>query len=316
VAAHDAIRSLGKALIRVHEQRGYPLLPLTRQLRGPMRWLYHRSPYLRHDSVFHWWPSLLLGIHGLLIRDHPADFTIHRGQLLFRSQGSAMSLQGYYVGEIERHLVDFVMRAVRDDFTMLDVGAHHGAFTILVAHELRAHGWRGRIHSFEPDPGNFSLLRHNVEHNRLADRVMLHPVAVADASGDEILIGDARENSGNTLAGTGAFALDDSAAERVSHRVPVIALDDMLGELPRVDFIKIDIQGGEPRALAGAARIVARDRPVIAVEAVDGWPSTPQIRAFLAEHGYRIHGLTRRGELCEVGSPEAFVSWDWIAVPT
>jgi hypothetical protein len=63
------------------------------------------------------------------------------------------------------------------------------------------------------------------------------------------------------------------------------------------------------------ARIVARDRPVIAVEAVDGWPSTPQIRAFLAEHGYRIHGLTRRGELCEVGSPEAFVSWDWIAVP-
>jgi hypothetical protein len=54
---------------------------------------------------------------------------------------------------------------------------------------------------------------------------------------------------------------------------------------------------------------------VIAVEAVDGWPSTPQIRAFLAEHGYRIHGLTRRGELCEVGSPEAFVSWDWIAVP-
>jgi hypothetical protein len=61
VAAHDAIRSLGKALIRVHEQRGYPLLPLTRQLRGPMRWLYHRSPYLRHDSVFHWKPSLSRG---------------------------------------------------------------------------------------------------------------------------------------------------------------------------------------------------------------------------------------------------------------
>jgi FkbM family methyltransferase len=315
MSIRDAARSLTKALIRANEARGYPLLPLTRRLRGPLRWLYHRSPYLQHDSRFHWKPSLLLGLHGLLIREHPIDFAIHRGQLRFRSHGSVMSWQGYYVGEIERHLVDFVVGAVRDGFTMLDVGAHHGAFTLVVAHELRARGWAGRIHSFEPDPTNFELLRYNVEQNGLADRVVLHPVAVSDAAGDGVLIGAADENSGNTLATTGEFALDGAAGARVTRRVSVVALDDLLAELPAVDFIKLDIQGAEPLALAGARRLLARDRPVIAVEAVDGWPSSARTRELLVEHGYRLHGLTRRGELCEVGSAEAFVSWDWVALP-
>jgi len=316
MSARDVARSLGKMLIRAHEERGYPLLPLTRRLRVPLRWLYHRSPYLRHDSRFHWRPSLLLGLHGLLIRDHPRDFTIHDGQLSFRSYGSVMSFQGYYVGEIERHLVDFVVREVRDGFTMLDVGAHHGAFTIIVAHELRARGWTGRIHSFEPDPVNFELLRHNVEHNGLGDYVTLHPVAVSNVEGDELLIGAEGENSGNTLASTGEFAIDSSAAAQISRRVPVVTLDGMLAELPRVDFIKMDIQGAEPLALAGAAQLLARHRPVLAVEAVDGWPSSETTRGFLVEHGYRLHGVTQHGELCEVGAPDAFVSWDWIAVPT
>jgi FkbM family methyltransferase len=314
MSVRELARSVGKTLIRVHEERGYPLLPITRKLRGPLRWLYHRSPYLQHDSKFHWRPSLLLGLHGLLIRDHPKDFTIHRGQLRFRSYGSVMSFQGYYVGEIERHLVDFVVRAVHDGFTMLDVGAHHGAFTIIVAHELRARGWAGQVHSFEPDPVNFELLRYNVEQNQLADHVVLHPVAVSSASGEELLIGAEGENSGNTLASTGEFAVDHSAAALIRRKVRVVALDDLLAELPRVDFIKMDIQGAEPLALEGASRLLARDQPILAVEAVDGWPSSQRVRELLIERGYRVHGLTQRGELCDAGGPEAFVSWDWIAV--
>lgn len=315
MSVHRVARALAKIAIRVQEHYDHPLLPLTRKLRSPLRWIYHRSPYLRHDSKFRWRPSLLLGIHGLLIRDHPKDFVIHHGRLRFRSYGSVMSLQGYYVGEIERHLVEFVVRSMHDGFTMLDVGAHHGAFTIIVAHELRARGWAGRVHSFEPDPVNFELLRYNVESNGLGRYVELHPVAVSNAAGDELLIGAENENSGNTLASTGEFAIDGSASARISRRVPVIALDDMLDELPTVHFIKMDIQGAEPLALAGGSRMIGRDRPIIAVEAVDGWPSSQRTRAFLIEHGYRLHGLTRRGELCEVGAPKVFVSWDWIAVP-
>src|SRR5882757_7080280 len=192
----ELARSLAKKMIRRYGDGGYPLLPVTRTLRGPLRWLYHRSPYLRHDSRFHWRPNLLLGLHALLVREHPADFTIHHGQIKFRSSGSVMSVQGYYVGEIERHLVDYVVSQVRPGFTMLDVGAHHGVFTLVVAHELRARGWQGRVHAFEPDPGNFALLEHNIRQNDLASYVVLHREAVSNAVGQEERLGAADENSG------------------------------------------------------------------------------------------------------------------------
>jgi FkbM family methyltransferase len=307
-------RSLAKRVISAYGERGYPLLPVTRRLRAPMRWLYHRSPYLRHDSHFHWRPNLLLALHSLLVREHPPDFTIHHDQLRFRSSGSVMSVQGYYVGEVERHLVDFVVSLVRPGFTMLDVGAHHGVFTLIVAHELRARGWHGQIHSFEPDPANFALLEHNVRENGLGEYVVLHQLAVSNAIGEEELVGDEAENSGNTLASTGGFAIDPEG-KRSTRNVAVTTVDSFLDLLGPVHFIKMDIQGAEPLALAGAERLISRDRPVLAVEAVDGWPSTDRTRAFLLDHGYQLHGLAREGRLCPAGSAEAFVSWDWIALP-
>ncbi|HEU0036475.1 MAG TPA: FkbM family methyltransferase [Kofleriaceae bacterium] len=308
------MRSLGKQLITRNAAWGYPLLPLTRWVRGPLRWLYHRSPYLQHDSRFHWKPNVLLGLHQLLVRDHPADFAIYDGKIRFRSTGGVMSLQGYYVGEIERHLVDFVVAQLRDGFTMIDVGAHHGVFTTIVAYELRARGWRGHVHSFEPDPGNFALLAHNVAQNDLGAYVTLHRAAVADVAGEAELVGAEGENSGNTLAQVSDFALEPDAP-RVSRRVTVTTLDAMLAEVAHVDFIKLDIQGAEPLALAGGRALIERDRPVIAVEAVEGWPSSQRVRDELAARGYRIHGVTRDGRPCEVGSADAFVSWDWVALP-
>jgi len=315
MVVRELVRSAGKRLIEAYGARGYPLLPVTRNLRRPLRWLYHRSPYLQHDSRFHWRPNLLLGLHALLVRDHPADFTIHGGQIKLRSTGSVMSLQGYYVGEVERHLLDFVIRQLRPGFTMLDVGAHHGVFTLVVAHELRARGLRGRIHSFEPAPGNFALLEHNVRQNGLEDYVVLHPAAVANVIGEAELLGDEHENSGNTLASTGAFAIDRQASAIVARKVAVTTLDSLLPSLDTVHFIKMDIQGAEPLALAGAERILARDRPVLAVDAVDGWPSSEETRAFLQARGYRLHGVTRDGRPCPLGSKEAYVTWDWVALP-
>jgi len=311
----ETATALAKGLLRAYADRGHPLLPVTRHLRGPLRWLYHRSPTLRHDSRFYWRPNLLLGLHGLLVRDHPADFPIYDGRIQFRSTGSAMSLQGYYVGEIERHLIDFIVGQVRPCFTMLDVGAHHGVFTLVVAHELRAHGWNGQVHSFEPDPDNHQLLAHNVTCNGLDAYVVRHREALSNAAGEDDLIGTEGENSGNTLASTGEYAVDPEGA-KLTRRVKVATLDGLLDELPRpVHLIKMDIQGAEPMALAGAAGLIERDRPIIAVEAAEGWPSSERTRAFLRERGYRLHGLTRQGRPCAPGSADVFVSWDCIALP-
>jgi FkbM family methyltransferase len=303
-AAHLAHAARG--LYRRYREAGYPLLPVTRLVREPLRWIYHRSPLLRHDSRPYVKPRLLTLLHEALVRDHPHDFTLYRGRLKFRSYGSLMSVQGYYVGEIEYHLLRFLLSQIRDGLIMVDVGAHHGVFTTVAAYELQRRGFNGVIHSFEPHPENFALLQHNVRQNGIERYTRLYNAAVAAVSGQGLLITDPGENSDNALA-----TLPGDKGEQVA----VLALDQILSENERVGLIKIDVQGGEPTVLAGAAEIIARNRPTIIVEAVQGWPSTEETRAFLLSHDYRIFGVDRYGRLCPPDSPRAFVSWDWVGVP-
>ncbi|HIH44213.1 MAG TPA: FkbM family methyltransferase [Candidatus Methanoperedenaceae archaeon] len=50
--------------------------------------------------------------------------------------------------------------------TLLDVGAHIGAFTLRAAKQV---GVGGKIVAFEPEPGNFKLLQKNIEINRYSN---------------------------------------------------------------------------------------------------------------------------------------------------
>ena len=86
--------------------------------------------------------------------------------------------------------------------------------------------------------------------------------------------------------------------------------------MPSVDLIKIDVQNAEHLVLAGGQSIIERSRPIIAVEAVDGWPNTGRIREFLLRHRYTIHGIDKTRATLLTGRPEASVSWDWIGMPS
>jgi len=229
-----------------------------------------------------------------------------------------MSAQAYYVGEVEYHLVQYVTAQIRPGFVMFDVGAHHGVFTLIAAFELKRRGWKGVIHSFEPDPANFALLEHNVQQNDLSSYVVLHPEAVGDINGQLEMVFDQGDNSGNFLARTsasGATSADSSDQGRTIRKVPVSTLDSWLDKLPEVSLIKMDIQGAEALALEGGRNLIARFRPVLVIEAVPGWHGTEQIRRKLTEYRYKILGVNKEGQLCPVDSTQAFVSWDWVAIP-
>ena len=309
------LKTAGKKLKDNYVAAGYPLLPLTRWLRGPLRWYYHRSPLLRHDSLAHWKPRLLSAAHELFVREHPPDFLIHGGRIKFRSIGSLMSMHGYYVGAIEHHLVQFVVSRLRSGFVMFDVGAHHGAFTVVAAFELKSRGWDGLIHAFEPDPGNFALLEFNIRQNALEHYVVLHPEAVGESQSQGKMVVDSRDNSAGFLERVHSAAELASLGIAERREVSITTLDSLLNSVPSVDFVKIDVQNAEHLVLAGGESIIERSRPIIAVEAVEGWPNTERIREFLLRHRYTIHGVDEAGQLCAPGSPEAFVSWDWVAIP-
>ncbi|WP_287128118.1 FkbM family methyltransferase [Candidatus Cyanaurora vandensis] len=309
----NPLRETVKQLWRAYGRLGYPLRPLTQLAEGPLRWYYRQSPLLRHDSRFYWKPYLLPLLHRALVVEHPQDFRVYQDQIKFRSQGSAVSVHGYYVGEFEYHLTQFFVQQLRPGLVMFDVGAHHGYHTLVVAYELKRRGWEGLIYSFEPDPENFKLLEYNVRQNGLEQYVRCYCKAVSDVEAEQNLLSSSKENSDNVLETTRppTFARTDT----VSKRVLVTTLDSFLLEVERVDLIKIDVQGGEPQVLAGAKAMIDRFHPVLIVEAVQDWPSTAQTKIFLGGHDYRIQAVTASGQLCDLESPAVYVSWDWVGIP-
>ncbi|MEQ9006623.1 MAG: hypothetical protein RLP12_01980, partial [Ekhidna sp.] len=116
------LKLIAKKLINVYSSIGYPLLPITKHIREPLRWYYHQNPLLRHDNRFYLKPALLKLFHRILVVDHPQDFTIYQDKIKFRSFGSLMSVHGYYVGEIEYHLVQYIVSQICPGFVMLDIG--------------------------------------------------------------------------------------------------------------------------------------------------------------------------------------------------
>ena len=57
-------------------------------------------------------------------------------------------------------------------------------------------------------------------------------------------------------------------------------------ELPRVDLIKIDIEGMEIEAIEGASRTIAASRPIMLIEKIK--TDAEKLRQWLKEHGYEV----------------------------
>jgi FkbM family methyltransferase len=167
---------------------------------------------------------------------------------------------GSYEPQTER----FIRQNVKPGMTVLDIGANTGYMTILLADMVGAHG---QVHSFEPMPANYELLRKNVDSNGL-NQVHLHKLALSDRKGEATLHVDPGNDGGNTIGNVMGEGWDGHSAITVATE----ALDDFLGRagIGKVDFIKIDVEGAESLVFAGARKLLSRpDAPLIVCEVGD-----------------------------------------------
>jgi FkbM family methyltransferase len=141
--------------------------------------------------------------------------------------------------------------------TVLDVGAHIGLTSLLLS---RTVGPRGRVVAVEPHPANAALLRENLRRTRTRN-VEVVEAAALEAPGTAVL-SEADDNTGDHRVG----ALLD---ERPVLEVRAVALDDLL-PAEHVPYVHLDTQATEHRALAGAARLIERSRPLVHAEF---WPA-------------------------------------------
>ncbi len=168
-------------------------------------------------------------------------------------------------GTYEPHLVAFYRKHLRPGMQVLDVGANVG-FHALHAAALVAPS--GRVVAVEPDPANAALLRTSLSLRRERAPVEVVEAALSDSDGELVL-----SDLGNDPNSGARFTHPDRAVlERHVHgprprfdTVRAIRWDDHFGEID-LDFVKMDIEGAEPRALRGMERSIERHRPVVVSE--------------------------------------------------
>jgi FkbM family methyltransferase len=149
----------------------------------------------------------------------------------------------------ERHIVETIVALLPVGGTFVDVGANVG---IMSFHAARKAGPRGRVIAFEPDERNAQSFLHGALENGFADRIRLHRFALSDGPGIFALQG-----------GANAYLSRPDQAVRLAQ---AIAGDELLAGEPRIDLIKIDIEGHEPHALTGLRKTIKRLRPCILCE--------------------------------------------------
>ena len=139
--------------------------------------------------------------------------------------------------------------------TFWDIGANIGYFTFLASSIVGEHG---KVYSFEPFSENIKMLSINNMESKL-DNINIYPFAVSNS--DNLCLFD---NSGSN----GFIRPMSDKLSRVMDSTPVysVALDRLLGNVDKVDFIKIDTEGAEYLALSGAKEILVKHTPTIVSE--------------------------------------------------
>jgi FkbM family methyltransferase len=229
------------------------------------------------------------------------------------AEGGALDHELMY-NQFEEGELNFVRRMLRPGMTVVDVGAHHGLYTLLAS---KCVGRQGRVLAFEPSPREASRLEKHLRLNRCRN-VEVDGRAVADKAGEaELHVVDGPRDWGNSLR-------PPSVAEPVhSVRVNTCRLDDALAEkgIRSVDFIKMDTEGAELAVLQGAQRLVHRaPRPVILAEVQDvrtrpwGYEAREIMRK-LAQWNYRWFSVGETGELYPACADAEEYDGNFVALP-
>jgi FkbM family methyltransferase len=135
---------------------------------------------------------------------------------------------------------------IRPDAVCLDVGANLGCMTLAMASLAP----EGKILAFEPDPKTWEALKLTVKASGYSN-ILSYPFALG-------------------VDGARGTFIEDAQWRSSSHFVPGVGEEFMVGidsmNLPRVDLIKIDVEGAELDVLEGAQDTLQRCKPVVVME--------------------------------------------------
>ena len=183
-------------------------------------------------------------------------------------------------GDYDVEICKTLLRILPKGARCLDIGANIGFWSCFLASELDATS----VVAVEPEPSNLRLLKKNVSLNDLNNKIRIIEAA-ADTCPGALDLYLSPDNAGDHQL----YAADTS---RTKVQVPVVRLDDVIDSA--IDFVKIDVQGYEWKALGGLEKTLTKNKGVKIL--MEYWPTGIQqsggdpkhFRAWLTSLGFHF----------------------------
>lgn len=201
---------------------------------------------------------------------------------------------------------------IQENFHVVEAGAHIGSETLLIASKV---GKLGKVYAFEPNPIVMKRLRVNILLNDWGDRVDIFDIALGEKEGEISFYIKSEETPNQGMSSK--YQFDNNVIE-------IIAIQQTLDhwvatqKIPRVDFLKMDVQGAEMDILNGASETIERYKPTIFMEADDSIQSDSMhtvrdLYEKMTSSGYNLYQILPNGGLHQMTFPQ-LKSGNWLAI--
>lgn len=180
---------------------------------------------------------------------------------------------------------------IKEDSNILDVGANIGFYSLTLSNKLKT----GKLYSFEAVPKTFEKLSYNIVQSQKDKLIHALNLGAWDKR-EEVTF--SLPDSDNIGAFTAGEVQSQNHEKLIQTKAQMIRLDDFVKEegIDKVDFIKMDIEGAELKALMGAHEILSTYRPTILLEVCRetcerfGY-TVNDLWELLSKYGYRAYKI-------------------------
>ena len=195
-----------------------------------------------------------------------------------------ISLELTRFGIHEPVTTQIVQEKIKEGMICLDCGGNIGYYATI---ESKLVGKTGKVIAIEPSPVNVKYLEKNLKLQG-HDNYEVHNIACGDSDGEiTFIISDISNmchvaKEGEVESGNKKFV-----------KIPVKKLDTFLIDkhLPRLDLLRMDIEGSELRLFEGAIQTIRKYKPMIQMELHPGHlgpDNTRKLLQFLKNEGYEF----------------------------
>lgn len=225
-------------------------------------------------------------VHGFMMSLIPHDEGISRELKVFKLH--------------EPLATRILIAELKKGMAVVDIGSNIGYYCLL---EAKLVGPKGRVLAIEPNPIAYEHLYQNIKMNSLGN-VMAENEAVWDKNSTVMFLMSKQSNLSKVVETRNN--LGNHCWEQIIN-VPARCLDDITKDLGKVDFLRMDLEGGEYKLFEGSKQTLGRFYPVIFMELhipTLGKKRSKAILQGLKRYGYTIKYLIhRRIDLPLVASP-------------